>query len=115
MQTKQYPEFITITCLEWKAILLEERFKDIIIDSLTFLTNENRITVYAFVILNNHFHMIWQMLGDHKRDEVQRDFLKYTSQQILKLLRNEDSPLLNDLLVGARDRKYQVWERNSLR
>lgn len=25
-----------------------------------------------------------------------------------------NSPLLEELLVGAKDRKYQVWERNSL-
>ena len=54
------------------------------------------------------------MLGDHKRDDVQRDFLKYTGQQILKLLRNDDSPVLRQLLVHAKDRKHQVWERNSL-
>ena len=29
-------------------------------------------------------------------------------------MRNSNSPLLNELLVEAKDRKYQVWERNSL-
>lgn len=53
-------------------------------------------------------------VGDHKRDDVQRDFLKYTGQQILKLFRNENSPLQEELLVSARDRKRQVWERDSL-
>ncbi|MBS1508050.1 MAG: hypothetical protein JSS79_15525 [Bacteroidetes bacterium] len=53
-------------------------------------------------------------MGDHKREDVQRDFLKFTSQQILKLLRNQKSPLLARLRVDAYDRKYQVWERNSL-
>ena len=64
--------------------------------------------------MSNHFHVIWQMLGDHKREDVQRDFLKYTGQHILKLLRKEQSPMLQELIVNARDRKYQVWERNSL-
>jgi len=68
---KEHPEFITVTCLEWKPILMEDRFKDIVIDSLDFLTKSNRITVYAFVIMNNHFHLIWQMMGDHKREAVQ--------------------------------------------
>ena len=112
--SKYHPEFITITCLEWKPVLKDDRFKDIIIESLTFLSKVNRITVYAFVIMQNHFHMIWQIMGEHKREEVQRDFLKFTSQQILKILRNEKSPMLNQLLVSAKDRKYQVWERNSL-
>jgi putative transposase len=58
--------------------------------------------------------MIWQMLGEHKREDIQRDFLKYSSQQILKVLRNENSSMLDDLLVQSKDRKYQVWERNAL-
>jgi hypothetical protein len=58
--------------------------------------------------------MIWQILGDHKRVDVQRDFLKFTGQQILKVLCNENSPMQNDLIVNAKDRKRQAWERNSL-
>src|SRR5207302_453138 len=108
---KEHSEFATITCLEWKPILIEDRFKDIITDSLSFLSKEKRVSVYAFVIMSNHFHLIWQMLGDHEREDVQRDFLKFTGQQILKHLRNEQSPLQKDLLVNAKDRKYQVWER----
>jgi len=114
LYAKEHAEFLTVTCLEWKPILEEDRFKNIIIDSLCFLTKANRIMVYAFVIMNNHFHLIWQIAGDHKQDQVQRDFLKFTSQQILKILRNENSPRLHELLVQAKDRKYQVWERNSL-
>ena len=111
---KQHPDFITITCLEWKPILIEDSFKDILISSLRFLSKENRIIVYGFVIMTNHFHLVWQINGDHLRENVQRDFLKFTSQQILKQLRNSKSPLQQELLVEAKDRKHQVWERNSL-
>ncbi|MEQ9412582.1 MAG: transposase, partial [Cyclobacteriaceae bacterium] len=112
--SKQHPEFLTVTCLEWRHVLKEDRFKNIIIESLTYLTRQKRISVYGFVIMSNHFHLIWQMIGDHKREDVQRDFLKYTGQQILKELRNSNSALLNELLVNAKDRKHQVWERNSI-
>jgi putative transposase len=81
---------------------------------LSFLSEKNRVTIYCFVIMSNHFHLIWQMLGNNKREDVQRDFLKYTAQKILKILIREKSPLLSKLLVSAQDRKYQVWERNSL-
>jgi putative transposase len=113
-QAKEYADFITVTCLEWKHVLVDNRFKNIIIDSLRYLSKSNRVSIYAFVIMSNHLHMIWQMLGEHKREDVQRDFLKYTSQQILKVLRNENSYMLDDLLVQSKDRKYQVWERNPL-
>ncbi len=112
--SKDYAEFITVTCLEWKPLLCDDRFKDIVTDSLSFLTKSKRVKVYAFVIMSNHFHMIWQMVGDNKREDVQRDFLKFTGQQILKILINENSPMQNELIVNAKDRKRQVWERNSL-
>jgi putative transposase len=111
---KDHPDFITVTCLEWKPVLQDDRFKEIIISSLSFLSKANRVTVYAFVIMGNHLHLIWQIMNEHTRDAVQRDFLRYTSQQILKILRNEQSPIQHDLVVNARDRKHQVWERNSL-
>ena len=38
MYSREHAEFITVTCLEWKHLLKEERFKDIIIDSLSFLS-----------------------------------------------------------------------------
>ena len=111
---KQHAEFLTVTCLEWKALLKEDKFKKIITDSLDFLVKDQRIIVYGFVIMSNHFHLIWQMLGDHKREGVQRDFLKYTGQQIVKLLKKESPQMLQELRVDAKDRKHQVWERNSL-
>jgi REP element-mobilizing transposase RayT len=111
---KTNPEFVAITCLQWKPVLADDRFKDIIISSLSFLNKANRVTIYAFVIMQNHIHLIWQILGDHSRENVQRDFLRFTSQQILKILRNENSLLQRELLVRAKDRRYQVWERNSL-
>lgn len=112
--SKQYPEYITITCLEWKHLLDNDMHKDIIMNSLNFLVREARATIYAFVVMSNHLHLIWQCVGDHHRENVQRDFLRFTSQQIIKLLRNDHSPILTELEVDAKDRKHQVWERNSL-
>lgn len=111
---REFPEFITVTCLDWKPLLKNDEHKDIIMDSLRFLVKSKRVTIYAFVIMDNHFHLIWQIMGDHQRDNVQRDFLKFTGQQILKRLRNSDSDMLQEVIVNAKYRKRQVWERNSL-
>ena len=108
------PEFITVTCLEWKPLLEMERHREIVTQSMRFLSNAGRMRISAFVLMNNHFHLIWQMIGEHRRVDVQRDFLKYTSQMILRNLLATGSPLISDLRVNSRDRKFQVWERNSL-
>jgi putative transposase len=114
IQAKEYAEFVTMTCLDWQPLLSEDSTKDIIVESLRFLCNANRISIYAFVIMSNHLHLIWQVLGDHKRKDVQRDFLKFAGQQILKKLQKGNSPLFAELQVNLKDRKFQVWQRNSL-
>ena len=45
---------------------------------------------------------------------VQRDFLKFTSQQILKSLRNTDTSAYDSLIVDKKDRHRQFWQRRPL-
>jgi len=106
--------FWTNTVKDWKHLLKPDKYKQLILDTWKNLVEKEQIAVYAFVIMPNHLHMIWQMLGEHRREDVQRDFLKFTSQQILKHLRNEQAILQKRLVVDAKDRRHQVWKRNSL-
>lgn len=94
--------------------MANDREKEIIIESMRFLVENNRVVIFAFVLMNNHMHLLWQRAADHRRADVQRDFLKFTGQQIIKNFRNDKSGMLSELLVGTKDRTYQVWERNSL-
>jgi REP-associated tyrosine transposase len=112
--TEYYPQFFTATILEWKHLLTNDKYKDIILNSLRFLVNEKRILVYAFVIMPNHMHTIWQIQGGHEREDVQRDFLKFTAQNMKYDLKENDRDLLREFEVDAKDRQYQFWERNPL-
>jgi REP element-mobilizing transposase RayT len=109
-----FPDFITITCYNWERLIEREKEKEIIIESLRYLTKEKKVNVHAFVLMDNHFHIIWRICKRWKRENVQRDFLKYTAQQILKNFRNEKATILQKIEVNLKDRKYQVWQRNSL-
>jgi REP element-mobilizing transposase RayT len=110
-----YPDYFTATILEWKHLLKPEKYKDIIVSSLEFLVNEKRIVLYGFAIMSNHIHLIWQIQQGHLPKDVQQSFMKYTSQMIIKDLRNNHPIVLERFLVKASDRKYQIWERNPLR
>ena len=109
-----HPQFFTATILEWKHLLKLDKFKDVLIDSFIFLTKNKRVEIMAFVIMNNHIHAIWQILANHKQGDVQRDFLKFTAQQIKRILIKQYPEVLKHFEVNAKDRKYQFWERNSL-
>ncbi|MBA3828810.1 MAG: transposase [Taibaiella sp.] len=106
--------FFTATILEWKHALAEAEGKQIITDSLSFLVNDGRAYVNAFVIMDNHIHLIWHIREPHNREVVQRDFLRYTASEIIKRIRQLAPERLNEYRVNAADRKYQIWERNAL-
>jgi putative transposase len=106
--------FFTATNLNWLKLLEDDEHKNIVINSLKYLSDNKRVSVIGLVIMPNHIHIIWQILEPHKNENVQRDFLKYTAQQIKWKLVNKNSPLLDDILVNAKDRRYQLWERNPL-
>ena len=109
-----YPHFFTATILEWKHLLIQDKYKDIIASSLDFLTLQKRVAVYGFVIMANHIHLIWHILEGHKKENVQRDFMKFTAQQIKADLAIHHPHVLPYFKVKAKDRAYQIWERNPL-
>ena len=110
----EYPQFFTVTNLEWKKLLQLDKYKDIIINSFRFLVEDKRIKLYAFVIMSNHIHLIWQMQPLINPQHVQRYFLKYTAQKIKHDLGQHHPAVLEHFRVDATDREYQLWERNPL-
>jgi REP element-mobilizing transposase RayT len=109
-----HPQFFTATILEWKHLLKQDDFKNIIIQSLLFLKNEGSIVVYGFVIMPNHMHLIWQIQDGYKQESIQLRFMKFTAQHMKFMLIKTNDARLGQFKVNAKDREYQFWERNSL-
>jgi REP element-mobilizing transposase RayT len=109
-----YPQFFTATVYEWKHLLKPHKYKQIITSSLQFLTEQNRVKLFCFAIMNNHLHLIWQIQALYKREDVQRDFLKYTAQKIIDDLKTNHPEVLKHFEVAEKDRKYRIWQRDSL-
>ena len=114
MDTPQYPQFFTATILQWKHLLKDDKCKQIVLNSMKFLVEAKRVTIYSFVIMPNHIHLIWQIHKGDSLSKVQQSFLKYTAQQIKSYLAEKNPTLLEECRVDAADRAYQIWERNPL-
>lgn len=107
--------FWTATINGWKKLLLNDTFKNIIIDSLNFLSKNNKIAVYGFVIMPNHIHVIWEMIDMNGKEKPYASFLKYTSHHFQKILRSDNSKGYYELFdVDESTRKQRYWERDPL-
>jgi REP element-mobilizing transposase RayT len=72
----EYPTYFTATNLEWKKLLQPDKYKDIVISSMKFLVKDKRVKIFSFVIMENHIHLIWQMLPDNDPPVLRRMFNK---------------------------------------
>ena len=71
--------FWTDTIKDWKHLLKNEKYKEIIIDELQCLVNLNKIAVYGFVIMPNHLHFLWEMLNKNGKEMPHTSFNKWTA------------------------------------
>lgn len=104
--------FWTATINNWEKLLLEDVYKDVIIDSLDYLSNAGKIDVYALVIMPNHIHLIWKVKELNGKETPQGSFLKYTAHEFKKMLYKEGH--LSTYKVAAANKGYEFWQRDSL-
>jgi putative transposase len=108
--------FWTDTIKDWKSLLAEDKFKQIIIDSWQTLVQRKKIVIYGFVIMPNHLHVIWEMLSLNGKEMPHASFNKFTSHQFLQCLRSEGrtSDIAEYLVAEDAERKHRFWQRDAL-
>ena len=108
------PHFLTCTVLHWIPVFTRPDTVSIIIDSLRFLINEG-VKVYAYVILENHLHLVLQS------PSLQRDIRRFKSFTASKLIHYLDEKGIDTILEQLAfykkahkvDRAYQFWQEGS--
>lgn len=116
-QRKSYMEigeifFWTATINNWQKLLADDKYKQVVIDSLYYLSRKQKIDVYAFVIMPNHIHLIWRTRELNGKETAQGSFLKFTAHEFRKMLKEEGK--LFSYSVDAENKKHEFWQRDSL-
>lgn len=106
--------FWTAAINHWQRLLESDEYKDVIIDSLQYLTDKGKIDVFAFIIMPNHIHLLWRINEFNGNESPQGSFLKYTAHQFKKKLQIEDSEKLKSYKVHSSTKNYEFWQRDSL-
>jgi REP element-mobilizing transposase RayT len=112
-QTK--PHFITCTISAWLPIFTRPDTVQIVLDCWKFLQAHDRLTLYGYVILENHLHLIAS--GADLSAELQ-SFKSFTARRIIDLLESQGVRMLLKQLELHKARhktqsRYQLWEEGS--
>jgi putative transposase len=106
--------FWTATINSWHKLMEENSYKQIVIDSLHYLSDKGKINVYAFVIMPNHIHLIWQTNELNGKESAQGSLLKFTAHEFKKRLLKDNPFMLHLFSVQAHNKTYEFWQRDSL-
>ncbi|RYC68702.1 transposase [Spirosoma sordidisoli] len=106
--------FWTNTIHNWKRLLTQDKYKQVIIDCWGELVDRGKITVYAFVIMPNHLHVIWELREPNGKEMPHASFNKFTSHQFLADLKVHHPQVLPYFLAQEGKRTYGFWQRDAL-
>jgi len=106
------PHFLTCTVVQWIPLFTRKPYFDILLDALRFCRRHKGLKIYAYVILDNHLHLV--VSGPKLADTI-RDFKSFTAKRLLARLEQDDKTwVLNQLQYWKRPDKtrsdYQVWQ-----
>lgn len=104
--------FFTATINNWQKLLVNNELKAIVISSLKYCCEQERILLHSFVIMPNHIHLLLTLLSGETTTIFQRDFLKFTAQHIIRYMINNMLPT-NNYRSTQKDRVYHIWERRA--
>jgi putative transposase len=104
--------FITSATIEHIPIFTYETMFNILIDSFKFCRKEKGLKIYAYVIMDNHFHAI---VSCEKLIETIRDLKRFTAKKIIESIKVMKYPwLLNQIEFWKKGKKinsnFQVWQ-----
>ena len=107
-----HPHFVTCTILNWLPVFTRKESVNILLNSLKHLQKEEDLKLYAYVILENHIHLIVQSNDVAKS---MRHFKSFTAKALLKLLQEENAQILLKQFqfykkAHKSDKTYQLWQ-----
>ena len=110
-----YPYFTTCTVVGWLPIFTRSEAVDIVYDSWRFLQRERGFKLLAYVILENHLHLI---ASAPDLAAAMQSFKSFTARRIVDLLQHRSALTLLDSLQRLKlthktESEYQVWQEGS--
>lgn len=106
---------MTATTVNWLPLFSNQVIASILLDSLHYLVECQRIMLFAFVIMENHLHVI--AAAEEISTEIAK-FKSFTARKCIDYYLNQNNQFILDQLAFHKrryktDRPYQFWQEGS--
>lgn len=112
---KEVAHFLTATTVNWLPLFSNPNHAQVILDALRHLVEQQRWTLYAYVVMEHHLH--WIASAPDLVSEV-RGFKSFTARTIIDTLKERNAQWTLQQLAYHRStqrkkQRYQVWQEGS--
>ncbi|QNS15560.1 REP-associated tyrosine transposase [Mannheimia bovis] len=113
--------FVSFATVYWIDVFIREIYFQAIIQSLAFCHKEKGMQIYGYCIMPSHIHLLFQAKNQNPT-EVLRDFKKFTANQLITLIRENQQESRREWLLWMFSRaaakrgnvqKYQFWQHHN--
>lgn len=105
--------FFTATINSWQNLLFPDHRKEIILNALKYLVEQEEIKLHGYVIMPNHIHLIITLMQQPTDfSKFQLSLLRFTSKAIIKDIKvaGKERELLSYKSTQS-DRQIHIWKR----
>jgi REP element-mobilizing transposase RayT len=108
------PYFVTATIVNWLPLFYNPEIVQILLDSLRFLIHQQRLRLHAYVILENHLHLV---VSAEDLGKELANFKSFTARKSIDYyLQAQKHSILDQLSFykgeHKHDRPYQFWQKS---
>jgi REP element-mobilizing transposase RayT len=107
--------FVTTSVIKHIRVFEIPDCAEAIMDSLRFYSKKYHIDIAIYVVMPSHLHMILTLSGDTSLSAVMRDFKKYTSIVVKKILTNNAKysnllRIFRNCAPRGSSRSFKLWQ-----
>ena len=113
--------FLTFTVVDWLDVFTRKEYKVVITDSLNYCIKHKGLTVFAWCLMSSHLHLVCRAKEGSSISAIIRDFKKFTSKEIVKMVQEipesrRDCLLYHFESAGRFDNRiqhYKFWQETN--
>ena len=114
--------FISFAVVGWVDVFTRNEYRNIVIDSFNYCSENKGLVIHAWVIMTNHIHMIISRKGPIQFASIMRDMKKFTSVEIIQAIENNTAESRKDWMLkvfteagraNANNIMFQFWQQDN--
>lgn len=114
--------FVSFAVVDWLDVFTKNRYKDIILESLTYCQKNKGMDIFAWCIMTNHMHLVFRSNEGLHPAALLGDFKRYTSKALIKAITANTEERRKEVLLdqfkkaglkASNVNQFQFWRHDN--